>query len=157
MKKNIIINILLLFFLSGTAANAGRPNGEISILNETNKEITVRVAMYKRYLSRNEDDTYEYRWLSAHLNDFDLNVSMWITDINPVVLKPSEDKPFFLYSLHTKGGEYFRNKEVSEQLKAIYQYLSVTDEDGNELLNLDTLKPSNFIQKGTVRWVLVIS
>jgi hypothetical protein len=155
MKKNIIINMFLLFFLPSMAVYAGRPIGEIAIFNKTNKEITVRVKVYEKFLFRRKDDTYEYRSL-PHLNDLDLDCYIRITDLNPVVLKPSEKGSFFFYRLYTKGGENFEEKDVAEQFKTIYQYFSVTDEDGNELLNIDTIKSSDFIEEGTFMWVLVI-
>jgi hypothetical protein len=39
----------------------------------------------------------------------------------------------------------FLNLTPLEQLKAIYAGISVTDKDGNEILNLETIKPEDFI------------
>jgi hypothetical protein len=136
-------------------AYAKKQDGQISILNRTDKEITVRVTVYEKFWPEVKNDIYAYV-LFARLNNLDLDGIIVINDLNPVVLKPSKEQFFFLYSQYTKGGENFRDREVIEQFKAIYQYLSVTDEDGNELLNIDTLKSSNFIQRGTVRWALII-
>jgi hypothetical protein len=42
----------------------------------------------------------------------------------------------------------FLNLTPLEQLKAIYTDISVTDKDGNEILNLEMIKPEDFIMKG---------
>jgi hypothetical protein len=135
--------------------NAGIPDGDIFIINETNKDIIVTVKLHEKNFIMTKDDNYVYVNFS-HLNEFGLEGPFGIHDWNPVTLKPSERQSFVVYSLHTKAGMNFSKREIFEQFKAIYKDLSITDEDENELLNIDTLKSSDFIQKGSVKWALVI-
>jgi hypothetical protein len=64
-------------------------------------------------------------------------------------LKPDEGMTCYVVRapMHWETGPVvqFYNLTPLEQLKAIYTGISVADKDGNEILNLETIKPEDFI------------
>jgi hypothetical protein len=63
--------------------------------------------------------------------------------------------PYMLYE--TGPNVQFLNLTPLEQLRVIYTSLSVKDKDGNEILNLETIRPDDFVTNADIKeWKYLI-
>lgn len=83
-------------------------------------------------------DMYVIRYLNEEVGDINMRT------FNPAPVPERRSKDY--YSLGEGGAaDEFRKLGLPEQLRIIYTKFSIKDEDGVEILNLDTMKPDDFV------------
>jgi hypothetical protein len=83
-------------------------------------------------------DMYVIRYLNEEVGDINMRT------FNPAPVPERRSKDY--YSLGEGGAaDEFRKLGLPEQLRIIYTKFSIKDENGVEILNLDTMKPDDFV------------
>ena len=129
----------------------------MSVYNGSSKRVSINAKISSRYARAINTD-------GIHIlddNDFDLkggiflgNIDSYITDV--FILEPLQKRRCFLYRLYSRKVKKFNERDFVEQFKTLYQSFSVIDEDGNEIVNLQTLRSDDFIETGYNECDLVI-
>ncbi|GHU02304.1 hypothetical protein FACS1894147_03890 [Spirochaetia bacterium] len=152
MRRCCYIVVFYLFVYSMTVNALSKPLGEIAVLNQKSGSIYITVEVFKELeIEVDGRIVYSLEFLSYREG------GIIIGTIDDFELKPFEKTACFFYSRYSTKQIEFSKLGPIEQIKMVYSKFAITDENGIELLNLDTLRPEHFKEKQEgAQWYLVV-
>jgi hypothetical protein len=111
----------------------------VTIVNERENDVFISSEVFEEFIiGVNGKTIYSLEFLGFGYG------GIYLGNTTDLLLMPKKSQSCYIYSEYIPTGEAFSKIELCEQFTMIYKTFSVKDENGEELLNLQTLKPENF-------------